>query len=107
VSELLDDGRVTERVISPDDFGVARIALDALRGGDAAENAAAIATMLGGGAHPALPAVILNAGAALAVLRGGDLRARAAEARDAIASGKAKETLDAWRAAAQRAKETG
>ncbi|MBX3188686.1 MAG: anthranilate phosphoribosyltransferase [Labilithrix sp.] len=104
VSEL-DGGEVTERVLGPDDFGLAKTGLDALRGGDAKENAAAIAGMLDGGEHPAIGAVVLNAAAALAVLRGGDLRERAAEAREAIASGRAKATLDAWRAAAIRAKE--
>lgn len=102
----LEDGRVDERVVRPEDFGLEPIDLAALRGGDAAENAAAIERILAGDPHPARSAVVVNAAAALAALRGAgaDLRDAAREARDAIASGRARATLDAWRAAARRAK---
>ena len=102
---VLDGGRVTERVISPEDFGLARSSLDGLRGGDAAENASAIVALLDGRGHPALDAVVLNAAAALALVRGDDLRACAEEARAAIDAGRAKTTLADWQRAAQRAKE--
>ena len=105
VSLLADDGTISERIVEPADFGVERISLAALRGGDAAENAAAIATLLDGGGHPALLAIVLNAAAALALVRGGDLRACAEEARAAIDSGRAKRTLDTWQRVARRAKE--
>ena len=103
---VLDDGTVSERIVTPEDFGIARIGLDALRGGDAAGNAAAILTMIRGEAHPALPAVLLNAAAALSLVRrGSDLRACAAEARAAIESGSAQKTFEGWLVAARRAKE--
>ena len=99
---VLENGEVTERVVSPADFGIAPISLDALRGGDASANAAAIMTMLRGEEHPALAAVVLNAAAALSLVRGGDLRACAEEATAAIASGRAKETFESWRSATRR-----
>ena len=102
---VLDGGNVTELVVTPSDFGLEPTGLEALRGGDAAENAAAIVAILGGEDHPALPAVILNAAAALSLLRGGDLRACAEEARSVIESGRAESTLETWRRAARAAKE--
>jgi anthranilate phosphoribosyltransferase len=102
---VLEGGEVTERVISPEDFGVTRVTLEALRGGDAAENAASIRAILAGAAHPARSTVILNAAAALALVRGDDLRACAEEAASAIDSGRAARTLSSWQAAARRARE--
>jgi len=103
---VLADGAVTERVVEPADFGVERVSLAALRGGDAAENAAAIVALFEGAGHPALPAVVINAAAALALVRGGDLRACAEEARSAIDSQRAKQTLAQWQRAARRAKDS-
>ncbi|MBS2020540.1 MAG: anthranilate phosphoribosyltransferase [Deltaproteobacteria bacterium] len=101
---VLEDGRVSERTLAPSDLGVTPIGLEALRGGDAAENAAILTSILGGADHPARTAVVVNAAAALHVARGGALTDRAREAGDALASGRAKAKLDAWRAAAHRAK---
>ncbi|MDB5215360.1 MAG: Anthranilate phosphoribosyltransferase, partial [Myxococcaceae bacterium] len=80
------------------------IDLDALRGGDAAGNAAAIIAILAGDEHPALSAVVLNAAAALSLVRGDDLRACAEEIRAVIATGRAKATFDVWQREACRAK---
>ena len=102
---VLANGVVTERVVEPADFGIERTSLETLRGGDAEENAAAIVALVGGAQHPATPAVVLNAAAALSLVRNGDLRAAAEEARDAIASRRATRTLEAWRHAARRAME--
>jgi len=102
---VLDGGRVEEHVVEPGDFGIERLPLSALAGGDAKENADAIARILRGVAHPASEAIVLNAAAALVVVRGGSPKDAAAEARDAIASGRAIRTLEAWRAAARRARE--
>jgi anthranilate phosphoribosyltransferase len=103
---VLDRGRIDERTVRPEDFGIAAVPLDALRGGEAKANAEVIERILRGDDHPALGAVVVNAAAALAVLRGDrlDLRDAAREVRDTIASGRARETLEAWRAAAGRAK---
>jgi anthranilate phosphoribosyltransferase len=102
VSELAG-GRVTERTIRPEDFGLAPMALGDIAGGDARANAAAIATILEGKAHPAREAVVLNAAAAL-VAAGleEDPRRAALRARAAIDEEKAARVLDAWRAAARR-----
>ena len=102
---VLEDGKVTELVVTPRDFGIDPVGLDALRGGDATENAAAIVAMLGGEGHPALSAVILNAAAALSLVRGHDLRACAEEARSLVESRRAYETLEDWRRIARAAKE--
>ncbi len=105
VSELTASGEVVERTITPEDFGVERLDPRALAGGDAADNAQAIVTILGGGDHPAREAVVLNAAAALVVATGVSPRNAAAEARDALLSGRARQTFEAWKRAAARAKE--
>ncbi len=101
VSELLDDGTVFERVVSPSDFEVPEVRREALAGGDAAENAKALTSILAGEKHPAREAVVLNAAAALAVTSRDDLPACARRARKALDDGGAMRTLDAWRRAAK------
>jgi anthranilate phosphoribosyltransferase len=101
---VLEGGKVHERIVRPEEFGIAPLPLSALSGGDARENAAAITTILEGKPHPASEAIVLNAAAALVVARGTAPRDAANEARDALQSGRARATLDAWRAAATRAK---
>jgi len=102
---VLEGGEVHERVVTPEDFGIAPIPRAALAGGDATSNARAITAILGGEGHPARDAVVLNAAAALAVATGDDLRACAARARAAIETGAAMSTLDKWRTAARRARD--
>jgi len=105
VSELTADGAVREREVAPEDFGLARTGLDALAGGDAKQNAAALEALLGGALHPARTAVVLNAAAALAVVMGDDLRACAQRAEGLLADGSAHATLAAWRLAARAARD--
>jgi anthranilate phosphoribosyltransferase len=105
VSVLGEGGAITERVVTPEDFGVSRVALSELRGDDASANASIIRSILAGEAHAAKTAIAINAAAALAVLRGqSDLVAAHEEARAAIESGKAESTLAAWTRAATEAK---
>jgi anthranilate phosphoribosyltransferase len=93
VSEL-KDGKVTSFEVTPEDAGIARADPAQLKGGDPATNAAAIADMLGGTEGPYRDIVLLNASAALVVAgKADDLKSGAALAADAIASGKARETL--------------
>ena len=106
VSELTDDGEIRERVVTPEDFGLARVALSAIAGGDAATNARALSAIIDGQAHPARGAVVLNAAAALAVATGDDLRACADRARAAVDSGAARATLDRWKRVAARVRAT-
>jgi anthranilate phosphoribosyltransferase len=60
-------GAVRTFYVHPADFGVAKATPADLRGGDAAENAAIVRSVLGGGQGPARDIVVLNAGAALLV----------------------------------------
>jgi anthranilate phosphoribosyltransferase len=102
----LDEGRVTERVIAPEDFGIARGDRSVLAGGDATSNARALLAILRGEPHPARDAVVLNAAAALAIATGESLRGCAERARAALDGGAADRKLAAWIRAAQRAKQS-
>ncbi|HEY1697435.1 MAG TPA: anthranilate phosphoribosyltransferase [Polyangiaceae bacterium] len=102
VSELREDGEVVERVVSPADFGVKPVAREAIAGGDAAGNARALLAILEGEEHPAREPVVLNVAAALVVAGGEEPPAAAERAREAIRSGKARETLERWRRAVAR-----
>jgi anthranilate phosphoribosyltransferase len=103
VTELAG-GAVRERVVTPEDFGIARLGPEALAGADAVSNAKVIESILRGEAHPARGAIVINAAAASVVARGGDLRDAAASADRAIASGSAFAALERWRAVAARAR---
>jgi anthranilate phosphoribosyltransferase len=83
--------------IVPEDAGLARHGLDAIRGGDAAYNAAALRTLLQGEPGAYRDAVLLNAGAALVVAgEAATLREGAEEAAETIDKGLAKALLDCW-----------
>ncbi|MBX3211830.1 MAG: anthranilate phosphoribosyltransferase [Labilithrix sp.] len=104
---VLDGGDVEERVVRPEDFGVTPLSLAALAGGDARANAGAIREILEGRPHPATEAIVLNAAAALVVARAVPPRVAADEARDAVRSGRARQTLEAWADAARRSRGAG
>jgi anthranilate phosphoribosyltransferase len=107
VSEVTtDDGtpRVREFVVTPEDFGVPRLARADIAGGDAENNARALLAILSGEAHPARDAVVLNAAAALAVATGDPLKACGERARKVLESGAGRETLERWKVAARREK---
>ncbi|MBK7586791.1 MAG: anthranilate phosphoribosyltransferase [Myxococcales bacterium] len=99
---VLDGGRVTEARVHPRDFGLEPSAPGAIAGGDAAENARAIASMLAGEPHPAVDALVLNAAAALVVAEQISPLSAAARARETLLSGRAKDLFERWRAAAKR-----
>lgn len=63
----VEDGAVAAHVIAPEDAGLPRHGLDALRGGEAAENAVALTALLVGAPGAYRDTVILNAAAALIV----------------------------------------
>lgn len=80
--------------------GLPRSPVSALRGGDAAHNAAALRALLLGESGPYRDAVLLNAAAALIVAgEAGDWQAGIEEAAEAIDRGLAKALLDCWIAA--------
>ncbi len=100
VSEVVGEV-VTERVVSPEEFGFARSDLSVLAGGDADTNARAIIDVIEGRPHVATDAIFLNAGAALYIAGAGDTPRAAAEmARESIKTGAAARTLEKWRALA-------
>lgn len=91
----LQAGKVETFTIAPEDAGVARLAIDSIRGGDAAHNAGALRAVLEGAPGPYRDTVILNAAAALVVAgTAEDLRQGADLAREVIDSGKALDRLD-------------
>ncbi|HVQ97172.1 MAG TPA: anthranilate phosphoribosyltransferase [Mycobacteriales bacterium] len=101
-------GEVVESRIDPADLGIAPADPAALRGADAAHNAAVARALLAGERGPVRDAVLLNAGVALAVydrLTGGldaALRTGMTRAAEAIDSGAAADALDRWRAVSQQ-----
>jgi anthranilate phosphoribosyltransferase len=91
------NGTLTTYTLTPEDAGLSRQPLDAIRGGDAGRNAAMIQGVLADEAGPARDIVILNAGAALHLAgRAATLAEGAEQAREAIASGAARGALDAF-----------
>lgn len=86
----VEDGAVRVATLSPEDAGLPRSDLAAVRGGDAAENAAITREVLEGTRGPRRDVVLLNAAAALVVAgRASDLRAGVAQAAAAIDDGRA------------------
>ena len=87
----------TEGRVAPEDAGLARHPLDALRGGDAAFNAAALRALLKGEPGAYRDAVLLNAAGALIVAgEVDDWREGVEEAAEAIDRGLANTLLDCW-----------
>jgi anthranilate phosphoribosyltransferase len=88
------DGAIHRYSVTPEDFGVARAPIEALRGGTAAENAAIIRRIFGGEPGPQRDVVVANAAAAL-VASGvaGDFRKASELAAEAIDCGAARGTL--------------
>ncbi|MFZ5781643.1 MAG: anthranilate phosphoribosyltransferase [Pseudomonadota bacterium] len=91
---LLDNGKVTEIEIAPEEIGVPRASLADLKGGDAVHNAEAIEKVLGGQKGAFRDIVLLNSAAALLVAgKAKDLKEGAALAAQSIDSGKAAAAL--------------
>ncbi len=91
----LENGTVRTFEITPEEIGVERVAPQALRGGDAATNAAALRAALEGKKGPLRDVAILNAAAALLVAhKATDLKSAAMLARQTIDSGEAEASLD-------------
>jgi len=103
---LVHDGRVVEESLDPSRLGIPAGTAEGLRGQDAAYNADVVRRLLAGDKGPVRDAVVLNAGAALAVHADEEgsvedrLVAGIGRAEDALDSGAAQATLDRWVAAA-------
>ena len=102
------DGEVRETTVDPAGLGIARAEAGALRGGDAVHNAEVVRRLLAGETGAVRDAVVLNAGAALAVYDDPGtapdqaLAAGVQRAREALDSGAAAAVLDRWVAATAR-----
>lgn len=90
----LDEGRIAHFTIDPREVGLPLHAPDALRGGDPAHNAAALAAVLDGARNAYRDIAALNAGAALVVAGAASTLADGlARTQAAIDSGAGRETL--------------
>ena len=99
---IVRHGEVRLVGLDPRDLGIERVPLDALRGGDAEENAVIARAVLAGEKGPVRDAVLLNAAGAIAAFRGVDgaledaLAAGLETAAEAIDSGAAATVLSRW-----------
>ncbi|RVG65472.1 anthranilate phosphoribosyltransferase [Sinorhizobium meliloti] len=90
----LKDGTITNFELTPADFGLERVSLDALKGGDGAHNAAALQAVLDGVENAYRDISLANAAASLMIAgRAGDLSEGMALARQSLSSGGAKVAL--------------
>jgi anthranilate phosphoribosyltransferase len=98
----VDGGRLQQHTVDPDRFGLGGGTAEGLRGRDAAYNAGVVRRLVAGEPGPVRDAVVLNAGAALAVHAAEDgtpddrLAAGIDRAVAALDSGRAQATLDRW-----------
>jgi anthranilate phosphoribosyltransferase len=103
---LVHDGEVETATIDPGRLGIPTGTAEGLRGQDAEYNADVVRRLLAGDNGPVRDAVVLNAGAALAVHAAEDasvedrLAAGIRRAEDALDSGGARDALARWVAAA-------
>ncbi len=101
---LIEDGTVKEQELAPADFELPRHDLASVRGGDAQQNAGTLHAVLDGADGAMTDFVLMNSAAALYVagLAGSFLEGTHI-AREAIASGRAREVLDHYIALSQEA----
>ncbi|MEM9192954.1 MAG: anthranilate phosphoribosyltransferase [Myxococcota bacterium] len=91
------DGRVEERIIAPEDFGLERSTEASLAGGDAVANATIVRAVLAGQPIPQRAAVVLNAAAALVVAeQETELLAARRRVESALDDGSAVALLERW-----------
>lgn len=91
----LDNGVIRTFEITPEEVGLPRIEPRALRGGDAATNAAALRSVLEGKKGPLRDVTVLNAAAALVVAgKAKDLPSGVAMAAQTVDTGEAEACLD-------------
>jgi anthranilate phosphoribosyltransferase len=101
------DGRATQTTLDPGDLGIARVEPAALRGGNAADNAAVLHALLAGQRGPVRDVVLLNAAAALVAIAPTaaslteQMAAGLTRCAEAVDTGAAHATLGRWIAAAQ------
>jgi anthranilate phosphoribosyltransferase len=92
----LRDGNITRRTIAPEDFGLTRAPIAALRGGDAPANAAILRAIFAGNPGPCRDVTILNAAAVLVTAgRATDLSEGVRLAQETIDCGRVTRLLEA------------
>ncbi len=97
---ILENGRVSERTVLPEEAGLPRAPIEAIHGGEATENAGALLALLGGVRSAYRDTAVLNAAAGLVVAgRATTLMTGAAQAAACIDSGAALAALDRLRRA--------
>lgn len=100
IAVCLQDGAITERRVTPEEAGLPRSPIEALRGGEPQENARALLALLEGARGAYRDTVLLNAAAGLIVAgRAGSLQDGVARAASAIDGGAALAALDRLRQA--------
>ena len=100
----LRDGELRRFEVTPEDAGLARASLDAIKGGDGDENARTMAAVLDGASGPIRDIVLLNSAAALIVAgRVETLRHGVTVAAEAVDIGAARATLNELIAITNRA----
>ncbi len=96
---VLTNGELAIRTITPQDAGLSQQPSTALKGGEPAHNAAALLRLLSGEQGAYHDITVLNAAAALTVADPAiTLAAASLQARQAISSGAAADTLARWKA---------
>ena len=105
----LDDGAISHRTVSPEDFGLESCSAEELAGGEPEDNAAMILCVLGGEDRVgARTAVVMNAGAAIYVAGISEtLEEGVAAAAAAIDDGSALEALEGLRKATHPSNTSG
>jgi anthranilate phosphoribosyltransferase len=97
------NGKMRRFIVAPEDFGISRAPLEAIRGGSPQDNAKLIHSLLAGEPGPRLDIVIANAAAALVVTGiAQDFRNAAELARRAVSSGEAQKRLEQLRDFSQK-----
>lgn len=94
----ITDGEISNCVISPEDAGLERAPVSVVTGGDPAENAGRLRTLLAGaGAQAETDIIVLNAAALLLTAgKANTLAEAAATARGALLTGRAGDVLDRY-----------
>ncbi|KAI9296524.1 hypothetical protein K502DRAFT_323760 [Neoconidiobolus thromboides FSU 785] len=91
----IESGKITERIITPEDFGLSRHELSLVKGGTSEENAKLFSRILNNEYHgPILDFILLNTSAVLVTAGiANDFKHGVEIARKSIANGKAKQDL--------------
>ena len=97
----VENGKLTEFEIAPEDFGLRPSPAGAIQGGETPANAKVLSDVLGGESHVSRDAFVLNAAAALVVAEGLAPRAAADRAREVLENGAARRVLERWREVAR------